>query len=1019
MFENVILWTFSSTNKLLVELKTLYDFMKIRGDINLRNVVRGNKKRSFLKVYICIFFAVFLLLNSTYFHNKTYAAEREYNVLLINSYDSTFTWTKEETSGIFKTLNNSNMNIKTNVEYMDWKNYPYDENIENIKNQLKYKYSNKKIDLIITTDDAALDFALKNRDDITGNVPIVFCGVYGYSANLILRNYNNITGALERIDTKGTLSAALKIYPGTKKVYVIHDDTESGISSVSEINQSIKELNKNLEVISLDKIRIGSLEEDLPKNTDDSIFIMTTFSRDVTGKTVQIEDMTKKISNILDKPLFQVYGMTKGYGTLGGSLLNGEDHGSRAALMVLDILKGKSINEIPIYDKVDSKNIFDYSVMQKYKISDGQLPENSIVINKPFSFYESYRVLVWTVLAIILLLLMLITFLIINILSRRKAEKELIQSNQELSDLYEELATSDEELRAQYIELEENKEIIEKTEEMYRLVFETSNDGLWEIDLKTNERFFSDRWYEIFGLPKEKVKDMEDWYKLIHPEDYDKAKKCIEDITNGSCEVFANDFRIMDNEGNYKWIHGRGKGVKDANGITYRIAGSHSDIHDKKVQEEQIRRMAYYDSLTGLVNRSNFEIQVANKIKDTKNKSALIFMDLDNFKNVNDSFGHTLGDELIIQVANILKNIIYEKGVVGRLGGDEFLILLTNIKENSYVENILEEIINRFNKKILINEVAISTSASFGIALYPTDGDNFEDLLKNADTAMYKAKEYGKRKFVFFEQWMNDDITEMVVLENLMRQALVNNEFTLNFQPKFCLSSDKIQGFEALIRWNSPSEGFISPLKFIPLAEKTGLIVPIGKWVIEKACEFLKTMHSLGYDEIDVSINVSVIQLVQEDFIPMFKAIILEKNIDPRTIHIEITESVLMESIDTNIYKIEELKKMGVKIDLDDFGKGYSSLTYLKDMNFDVLKIDKVFIDEISENKNYQDGDSSIVGTIIKLAHQMGLKVVAEGVEVKEQYDYLTQNKCDYIQGYYISKPIEICKIQELMDRYK
>ncbi len=993
--------------------------MKIRGDINLRNVVRGNKKRSFLKVYICIFFAVFLLLNSTYFHNKTYAAEREYNVLLINSYDSTFTWTKEETSGIFKTLNNSNMNIKTNVEYMDWKNYPYDENIENIKNQLKYKYSNKKIDLIITTDDAALDFALKNRDDITGNVPIVFCGVYGYSANLILRNYNNITGALERIDTKGTLSAALKIYPGTKKVYVIHDDTESGISSVSEINQSIKELNKNLQVISLDKIRIGSLEEDLPKNTDDSIFIMTTFSRDVTGKTVQIEDMTKKISNILDKPLFQVYGMTKGYGTLGGSLLNGEDHGSRAALMVLDILKGKSINEIPIYDKVDSKNIFDYSVMQKYKISDGQLPENSIVINKPFSFYESYRVLVWTVLAIILLLLMLITFLIINILSRRKAEKELIQSNQELSDLYEELATSDEELRAQYIELEENKEIIEKTEEMYRLVFETSNDGLWEIDLKTNERFFSDRWYEIFGLPKEKVKDMEDWYKLIHPEDYDKAKKCIEDITDGSCEVFANDFRIMDNEGNYKWIHGRGKGVKDANGITYRIAGSHSDIHDKKVQEEQIRRMAYYDSLTGLVNRSNFEIQVANKIKDTKNKSALIFMDLDNFKNVNDSFGHTLGDELIIQVANILKNIINEKGVVGRLGGDEFLILLTNIKENSYVENILEEIINRFNKKILINEVAISTSASFGIALYPTDGDNFEDLLKNADTAMYKAKEYGKRKFVFFEQWMNDDITEMVVLENLMRQALVNNEFTLNFQPKFCLSSDKIQGFEALIRWNSPSEGFISPLKFIPLAEKTGLIVPIGKWVIEKACEFLKTMHFMGYDEIDVSINVSVIQLVQEDFIPMFKAIILEKNIDPRTIHIEITESVLMESIDTNIYKIEELKKMGVRIDLDDFGKGYSSLTYLKDMNFDVLKIDKVFIDEIIENKNYQDGDSSIVGTIIKLAHQMGLKVVAEGVEVKEQYDYLTQNKCDYIQGYYISKPIELCKIQELMDRYK
>ncbi|MNM63616.1 Cyclic di-GMP phosphodiesterase Gmr [compost metagenome] len=389
-------------------------------------------------------------------------------------------------------------------------------------------------------------------------------------------------------------------------------------------------------------------------------------------------------------------------------------------------------------------------------------------------------------------------------------------------------------------------------------------------------------------------------------------------------------------------------------------------------------------------------------------------MDLDNFKNINDSFGHTIGDKLLIEIANRIKKCTKESDIVARLGGDEFLILITNVYEKQSVESYLNNMLEELRNSIVINGINIITSASFGAALYSKDGDSFEELFKNADTAMYKAKESGKRNYVFFEQWMNDDIVEMVIMEDNLRTALENNEFILHYQPKYNPYDSRIDGFEALIRWNNPNLGLVSPFKFIGIAEKTGLIIPIGRWVLENACYFIKSLHNKGEKNISVAVNVSVIQLVQKDFIDMVNDIIKRSGVDPRYINIEITESILMESIETNISKINELKKIGVKISLDDFGKGYSSLTYLKDIPFDTLKIDKLFVDELCNEKD----DNAIVGTIIKLAHQMNLEVVAEGVESEEQYRYLINNNCDLIQGYYISKPIPIEEIEDVLKKY-
>lgn len=977
-----------------------------------------NHNKKYIKLIRIVGVFIIIILISLFINSQNvYAKEKnKKNVLLINSYDRTYTWTSDEVEGIIKGIDNSGIDITLQIEYMDWKNYPEEKNSDLLKEVMRYKYSNKKIDIIITTDDAALDFALENRNEIFGQVPIVFSGIYSQRVYDMVKGYKNVTGAIEKIDAKGTIESALNIIPDAKNLYLIHDDTESGKASFNEVTNALNELAKDIKLVSIDNLTIDNLENDLPYIGDGSIVLMSSFSRDINGKTVDIEDMTQSISNKINKPIFQLYEMTLGHGTIGGSVLNAESHGEDVAQIAIEILNGKDIASIPIKENSTTENIYDKNIMDRFGVKDKDLPTNSIIINKKFSFYETYKKIVWIVVAVFMLLVSLVIFLLINIINRRKAESELIKNNYELSELYEELAASDEELRSQYELLEENKDLIEKNEEMYRLVFETTNDGLWEINLQTGERFFSERWHNIFGIPKEKITDMSDWFNLVHPEDYNIATSAIDKIIDGTKESFSCDYRILSSNGQYKWIHAIGKAMKDHYGKAYRIAGSHSDIHDKKIQEEQIKQMAYFDSLTGLANRTQF----VNKFKEsisTCSNIALIFMDLDNFKNINDSFGHTVGDELLIEIANRIKKCVKENDVVARLGGDEFLILITEVFERKDLEIYLNIILEQLGNNILINGVNIITSASLGAAIYPKDGNNFEDLFKNADTAMYKAKESGKRSFVFFEQWMNDDIVEMVIMENQLRKALDNNEFILYYQPKSRTKDSKIEGFEALIRWNNPFLGMVSPLKFISIAEKTGLIIPIGKWVLENACKFIKDLHEKGYKNLDIAINVSVIQLIQKDFIYMVNEVINKIDVDPKYINIEITESILMESIDANISKINKLKENGIKISLDDFGKGYSSLTYLKDIPFDTLKIDKLFIDELVGGKQ-EKVNGNIVGTIIKLAHQMQLNVVAEGVETMEQYKYLIENDCDYVQGYYISKPLPEEEIEGLLRKY-
>lgn len=422
-----------------------------------------------------------------------------------------------------------------------------------------------------------------------------------------------------------------------------------------------------------------------------------------------------------------------------------------------------------------------------------------------------------------------------------------------------------------------------------------------------------------------------------------------------------------------------------------------------KEYQEQLKRIAYYDHLTGLPNRMAFYDNLSKYLLNKPDvESAMLFIDSDNFKFINDTMGHSFGDQFIKEIGRRLSLLFEDRHTVYRLGGDEFIVCCREYPSLEYVIECAEGILHSFSFPFEIEDSTLYASVSIGIATYPKDGSNPDEIMKSADIAMYRAKSMGKNRYVFYDQSMQDAVTKRMIIEKHLRSALQNNEFLLYFQPQLDVKNGRISGFEALLRWNNADLGFVSPLTFIGIAEETHLIIPIGEWVLRNACFFLKQMHMKGYTGLKISVNVSILQLIQKNFVDTVRQILEFIDMSPQYLELEITESILMESFQTIRDKLNQLKGMGIQIALDDFGQGYSSLSYLKQIPIDTLKIDKSFIDSICS----EDGSESLTGTIIAIGRRMGLTIVAEGVENQEQMGYLKKHRCHLIQGYFISKPL-------------
>lgn len=553
-------------------------------------------------------------------------------------------------------------------------------------------------------------------------------------------------------------------------------------------------------------------------------------------------------------------------------------------------------------------------------------------------------------------------------------------------------------------------EAITQSEERLRDVLWGSGDQLWRWDLTNNQMFRTEK-ITLHELPRESIYDWDDIFARIHAEDRALVSDLIQQHLAGDTEYYEAQFRLMSDHGNtWEWVLMKGRVVeRDKHKKPTMLAGTLKNIDDLKQTEEQLRYLANYDQLTELPNRSMFLQQMTHAIQLAKRfneKVALLFFDLDGFKIINDSLGHAIGDQLLKAVAQRLTLILRESDHVARLGGDEFTVIIERIHSPDDIVPTLKRINHELNQPFDLGTQTVMTAASIGVALYPEHGANAETLLKHADIAMYEAKRSDQMDYCFFEEQMNALLVRRLDIEKQLEQAITNDEFVTFFQPRVRVSDNTVNGYEALIRWNHPDKGLVSPAEFIPVAEETGQIIYLGSWVLFDACKQCAKWHAKGH-KTTVSVNIAALQFQQSDLTKVVRQALDASKLQPEYLELEITEGTLIQNLEHTRRVLYELKQLGIKIALDDFGTGYSSLSYLQQFPIDILKIDRSFIIQLSQSKK----SAMLCQAIINMAHSLDLEVVAEGIETEEQLQFLVDSECEEYQGYLYGKPIPASEI--------
>jgi len=543
-------------------------------------------------------------------------------------------------------------------------------------------------------------------------------------------------------------------------------------------------------------------------------------------------------------------------------------------------------------------------------------------------------------------------------------------------------------------------------EEKYRSIFEDAVVGIFQITpegrpLKINRALAQIHGYDS---PQQLMSEVENLVSklFVDPHQFEDLKRVLEE--NGT--VGGAEIEVRCRGKRNKWVLVNMRAVRSQDEKIVLYEGTLEDISARKAAENRVQFLAYHDALTGLPNLSLLHDrlrQALARARREKSSLALLYVDLDGFKLINDTLGHSFGDLLLQEVAQRLKQWVREQDTVARIGGDEFLILLTSAKEASDVAAAAERMAHTISNDLVIQGRALTLSCSIGICIFPEHGSDVDTLIKNADAAMYSAKENGRNGFRFFTDDMNAQVTERLTLENSLRAALGKNELFLVYQPQMEIATGRITGFEALIRWQHAELGFVPPEKFIRVAENCGLIKPIGEWVLRTACQQARKWQDEGLCALPIAVNVSAVQFRQPGFQELIRRVLEETGLDPRYLELEVTEGLLLSHADMTSNVLRDLKVMGVKLAIDDFGTGYSSLSYLKRFPFSKLKIDRSFIRDVAVNSD----DEAIAIAIISMAKSLGLKAIAEGVENDAQVSFLRKYGCDELQGYYFSRPLK------------
>ena len=570
--------------------------------------------------------------------------------------------------------------------------------------------------------------------------------------------------------------------------------------------------------------------------------------------------------------------------------------------------------------------------------------------------------------------------------------------------------------------VEEQTQQLAESEDRYALAAAGSNDGLWDWNFTNDEIFYAPRWNAIVGLPslEPTLAGPERWLERVHPEDVASFRRAFDTLRAGGSEQLSVEYRMLHVDGQYRWIACRGAVRRNANGVPLRAAGSQTDITNRKVAETQLRHDASHDALTGLPNRVLLNERIERCLqwqkRDPSFRFAVLFIDLDRFKVINDSLGHNVGDALLVALAQRFATSVRcvdtvatpREGHVARLGGDEFVVLLEGLGKNEDALRVAERLLESVIEPIDAAGNVVHASLSIGIALGHPGYACVAEIIRDADTALYRAKGGGRGRYEVFTDELHVAAMERWRTESTLRQAIEEQQFTLYYQPIMSLATGAVLHFEALVRWRHPTRGLVMPDQFIPLAEESGLIVPLGQWVLEEACRQVRAWADLGVTTA-IAVNVASRQFSQPDFVDVVQRTLELAGVAPTSISLEITESATMGP--TAIETCARLAALGIRLQLDDFGTGYSSLSYLTRMPIQSLKIDRSFVARMGEDPM----SATIVQTVLALASALGMASIAEGVETAAQAEQLRAMKCVAAQGYLWSKPVEASRAFELV----